>query len=194
MKTLTAFLVALTALSVQAATLKWDSGGTKVAFGGTTITSNTSVNLVLLGDAGDVSDMYTIDYTAPGSITTPDFVANTTPMTTGRNIGAFTSTYASGSDVVNGKRYGVYITYNDGTDTWYNFATDIYQVSGVTLGNEAITASFAFDFGTQTTITADGQTPSGWTRINIPVTPVPEPATGALALAGIALLFRRRKA
>ena len=36
---------------------------------------------------------------------------------------------------------------------------------------------------------------SAWTKQNDPVTPdVPEPATGALALAGVALLFKRRRA
>ena len=49
--------------------------------------------------------------------------------------------------------------------------------------------SFSYGNGTDPTLTAGG----GWVKAKA-VEPIPEPATGALALAGIALLFRRRKA
>ncbi len=83
----------------------------------------------------------------------------------------------------------MFLVYNDGTDTWYNFSSTVATITTDATG--AFEAkSFAFDYSTKTTIESDGQTPSGWTKINI----VPEPSTAILALAGLALLIKRRRA
>ena len=85
----------------------------------------------------------------------------------------------------------MYFVYDDGTDKWFNFATaTVAMTTDVTGAFEAKT--FGFDFSTKTTIDAVGQTPSGWTKINIAA--IPEPSTAVLALAGLALLLKRRKA
>ena len=61
-----------------------------------------------------------------------------------------------------------------------------YDASDPTSAQEAKT-----NFGTLTSASWT----SAWTTSTEPVTPdVPEPATGALALAGVALLFKRRRA
>jgi len=191
-KTIAIIVSTLMAFGSHAASFSWGTGSTKVAFDGSTLTSGATVYLVQLSDSG-LNDLYTISYDAPGSITPAASVQNTAPMTTGRNVGAVSATYRD-NNLANGMKYGAYITYNDGTDTWYNFSSSLYEVSGLVNGTEILSTTFAFDFGTKTEITADGMTPSGWTKINIASPSVPEPATGALALAGVALLFRRRKA
>jgi len=77
--------------------------------------------------------------------------------------------------------------------TYYNYSANIYTVSGIdpdvgdasTLGD----ATFTFDMNTKTTLSG-GQSATaggGWTV-------VPEPSTAMLALAGLALLIKRRRA
>ena len=193
MKKAITLLAALLVTSAQAASFQWKLTG--AAFDGTTLAGNATAYLVFLGDSSDMSSMYSIDYTAPGTITPATSVSEKTTGT-GRTAGAVTMTYndasssgGDGSQVAIGNYFGAYLVYNDGTDTWYNFATAAQSITADATGAfEAKT--FSFDYSTKTTITADGQTPSGWTKINV----VPEPSTAMLALAGLALLIRRRKA
>ena len=136
--------------------------------------------------------MYSVDYTPPGTITPKSEVMTSAPMATGRNIGAISDTYA-GDKVANGNSFGAYITYSDGANTWYNFSSSIYTVSGITIGNEILSTSFDFNFTSKTEITKDGQAVNpgtGWVKMNV----VPEPSTAMLTLAGLALLIKRRRA
>ncbi len=193
MKNAITLLAVLLMTSAQAASFQWKITG--VAFDGTTLAGNATAYLVFLGDSSDVSSLYSIDYTAPGTITPATSVSDKTTGT-GRTAGAVTMTYndaanggVDGSKVAIGNYFGAYLVYNDGTDTWYNFTTSAQSITADATGAfEAKT--FSFDYSTQTTITADGQTPSGWTKINV----VPEPSTAMLALAGLALLIKRRRA
>ncbi len=199
-KSLMTLMAILMAATTYAVSFDWGTGTTKVSFDGTALTtaSNAATGyLVLLGSAG-LSGLYTIDYTAPGAINPADSVSSKATTSTGlaSGKGRIAGNYSSSSIAAN-QVYGMYITYNDGTDTWYNFSSDTYTVSSALADDPTTTLNpgvFSFNFNTKTEITADGMTPSGWTKINIPTTPsVPEPATGALALAGVALLFRRAR-
>ena len=84
--------------------------------------------------------------------------------------------------------FGLYLTYTD-TDnvTWYNVSSSTYTIpagsSDITTG---LSTTFAFDWKKNdegTRLTSGG----GWTQ-------VPEPSTAMLALAGLALLLKRRRA
>ena len=194
MKQFITFIVAAFAATTQAASFQWRATG--VSFGGKAL-ENTTGYLVYLDSSTSVSDLFTIDYTAPGSITIASTV-DEAKTGSGRNAGTLLKTYndststgGDGSQVAIGKNFGMILLYNDGTDTWYNFTTAAQSITADATGAFE-RKTFAFDYSTQTTITSDGQTPSGWTKINIAA--VPEPSTAALALAGLALLLKRRKA
>ena len=200
MKKLAVLIVALAAFASQAASFNWGTGTVKVSFDGTALTTAASAAtgyLVLL-TTGSVSDLYTVDYTTPGSITGASYVSDkeTTSSGLANAKGRIAGSYSS-SSIANGQVYGMYITFTDSAGKqWFNFSSDTYTISGVTLGNEALTAAaFGFDFASKTEITSSAQSISaggGWHSINIP--PVPEPSTAMLALAGLALLIKRRKA
>ena len=79
--------------------------------------------------------------------------------------------------------------YSNEGKTYFNLSSSTYTMSG--LSDELSTptaASFAFNYGgpTESTKVSSG---SGWVQAA-----VPEPSTAALALAGLALLLKRRKA
>ena len=194
MKKLIAFSIAVFAISASAASFQWRVTG--ATFNGTAL-ENVAGYLVYLGTSTSVSDLYTINFTPPGEITPAAYV-DSGATGTGRNAGTLLKTYndatstgGDGSQVAIGKYFGAVLVYNDGTDTWYNFTTAAQSITADATGAFE-RKTFAFDFTTKTTIDADGQTPSGWTKINIAA--VPEPSTAALALAGLALLLKRRKA
>lgn len=182
------------AISSQAASFNWGSGTSAVAFDGTTLAGNATAYLVFLGNgSGSVADLWS---TTSEAIVGADAVKSDVTSTAKRTAGRVSSSYGDAStNIQNGDRFGVYLTYNDGTDTWYNFSQTIYTVSGISLGNEALeTATFAFDFATKSDIDPAVASPSaggGWYRA---VPAVPEPSTAALAIAGLALLIKRRKA
>ena len=189
-------ILALLGVSVaaHAASFNWKSA--VVQFDGNTLLSGVTAYLVYLGTDTSVSSLYTISYEEPGAITPASHVQTSTPKTGLVGKGTISSTYddadsvgGDGSQVKTGSNFGMYFIYNDGTDKWYNFTTaTVAMTTDATGAFEAKT--FGFDFSTKTTIESAGQTPSGWTKINI----VPEPSTAMLALAGLALLIKRRRA
>ena len=176
--------------SASAASLVWSVNA--IAFNGATLKSDTSLTayLVYLGNGGSLADSYDTA-TIASSLTT----VSTASGTTSRGIA--TSTYnmtVDGDDwtVLNGDVYGVLLSYADSASgkTYYNLASTTYTVSGIadersSLSNYTLTAA------SQNYTTADDSSTiragGGWTA-------VPEPSTAALALAGLALLLKRRKA
>lgn len=199
MKKSLALLLAIAASTSFGASFNWGTGTAKSSFGD--LVFNTSGNvgtmyLVHLSDTKTVSDLFTA---TADSLTPAESVKSKEPTTSGSNAnrGKVADKFDSAL-VANGNVFGAYFVYNDGETDWYNFSSTTYTVSGLNLGTETLAdAVFAFDFASKTpdvpgtSVTAGG----GWYSIKAGTTPViPEPATGALALAGIALLFKRRKA
>ena len=182
-------VVALVAFSASAATFKWGTGSEKVYFNGTAITTTNGAIGYLVLLTGSSLDASVVE----GIMQTPSAIANKANTSTGLASakGKITDTYTSDS-IANGQNYGMFITYSDGTDTWYNFSSTVYTVSGLADATSSLgDAVFAFDFATQTTVT-DGDAVTaggGWYK----AVAVPEPASAMLALAGVAMLIRRRK-
>ena len=180
-------VVALVAVSASAASFDWGTGSTKVSFDGAAITTTNGAMgyLVLLTGTS-------LDVSISEGIVTPSAVSTKANTSTGMAAvkGRITGTYEG--DLANGQNYGMFITYSDGTDTWYNFSSTVYTVSGLADATSPLDAAvFAFDFASQSEVT-DGDTitaGSGWVKY----TAVPEPASAMLALAGVAMLIRRRK-
>ena len=189
-KFITMMVVALVAVSASAASFSWGTGTTKVSFGGTNITAaNGAVGyLVLLTDTSLGASVVDNAIKAPNSVASEVNISSGFPM----NLGLISGSYTS-SDIANGQNYGMYITYSDGTDTWYNFSSTVYTVEGLDeLGTTPLSAAnFAFDFTTQNEV-SNGDAiiaGKGWYK----AVAVPEPASAMLALAGVAMLIRRRK-
>jgi hypothetical protein len=197
MKKTLALLLAIAAATSFGASFDWGTGSVKASFGDTVF--NTAGNLgtmylVQLTDTKTVSDLFTA---TASSLTPAASVSSALPATSGSNAnkGKVKGTFDDAA-VANGNVFGAYFVYNDGEKDWYNFSSTTFTVSGVSIGNEILDpAVFAFNFTTKTSDAAgtDVTAGGGWYSLKTGGT-VPEPATGALALAGVALLFKRRKA
>ena len=192
MKSILASLVIMaTIVSANALTFAWGMGTTRAQFptGTYVIDGSVTAYLVYLGDSAAAT--YTIDGYGLSNPTVDTGVSTSTGLTSskGRITESFQQVYGSavGSGTfVDGATFGLLLTHVDAGVTWYNLAADKYTVTGAaddtsTLANAVFTFSFA-NSGQGTPLTAGG----GWVA-------VPEPATAALALAGLAMLIRRRK-
>ena len=188
-KFITMMVVAMFAVSASAAAFQWGTGTTKVSFDGTAITTTNGAMGYLVLLTGTSLEASVIE----DAISAPSYVSSKANTSTGVAAvkGRITASYDS-ADVANGQNYGMFITYNDGTDTWYNFSSTVYTVSGLADATSSLDAAvFAFDFTTQNEVSnGDAITAGkGWYK----AVAVPEPASAMLALAGVAMLIRRRK-
>lgn len=189
MKKITAIMiVAAMAFSANAVTLSWGTSAVRVQFPtGTTVGDGSALGyLVYLGNTG--SETYTIsDYmvTDPESNTKASTIGG---LGNGRIAGNFVTAANAAlpgtSDLmVNGAVFGMYIV----KDGWINISSSTYTVAGLVDDSSSIAgAVFAFSWE-QNAPGVAATSGGGW------ATPVPEPATAALALAGLAMLIRRRK-
>ena len=188
-KFITMMVVALVAVSASAASFDWGAGSAKASFGGTVIkTTNGAMGYLVLLTGTSLEASVIED-----AISAPSYVDSKANTSTGLASakGKIKGTYES-SDIANGQNYGMFITYSDGTDTWYNFSSTVYTVSGLVDATSLLDAAvFAFDFTTQNEVSnGDAITAGkGWYK----AVAVPEPASAMLALAGVAMLIRRRK-
>ena len=184
------------ASTASAVTLTWAATGIK--FDGNTIKNSTDVTgyLIYLGtstfsDSYSVSKDSTVD-TIISSIGTKVDTKNKTSAV-GKINGEWTFNYSDGYS--NGDTFAILLTYATGGKTYYNLASDIVTLAG---GNDVdvasqtpatdpsnVTGSFSFATAGEKDSIAKG---GGWTVA------VPEPSTAALALAGLALLIKRRRA
>jgi uncharacterized protein (TIGR03382 family) len=178
--TLIGFMM-LAAVASQAVSISWKiQSDAALAFNGSSVKAGATVYLVYLGSSELTSKTF-------NDIITATAVADTATAATGKLNKSVSTTDAAGAG-----NYAVFATYSADNATWYNVsatqkALTQGQINGLLNdGTQIDTAVFSFSNTTNTKGTP-GQIGGGWYA-------VPEPATGALALAGVALLFRRRKA
>ncbi len=190
-KLLTLAAIALVAGSASAVTMQWSASG--VSFGGSKVGKTTDVVGYLVAASSLSADGYDIASFKVSDIGKQVDVYDGGTTATSLLRGAWTIT----GDYNNGSTFAVLLQYTKGDDVYWNLAKDLVEMSGMALDpptNAAnVTATFNYATAEGTTLTANG----GWVKAKAadPIIPdTPEPATGALALAGIALLFRRRKA
>ena len=187
MKKFLTFAVAAMAVASQAASVSWQlspttdsgyaSGQTVLLFvgaAGETFTHGTDTDLTL-------SD-YVAALLADGTdaATTAAFDTATTSVGRGGTISTAPKSkdisYAAGSDIV-----GMMVVLDgNGKYSGFSFATQVAGAGDTTFNSASADSSTSW---------ADLPTGGGGEQ-----PAVPEPATGALALAGVALLFKRRRA
>ena len=198
MKKTIAFALVVAAISAQAVTFTWNSNNIKVSFdGATTIAAAGGITATLLYLGTDssasiekfeVSNGIEADSkktTSSGAATAKGKYSSefTKVLGTTFGTGANTKTFSAGD------YFTVLLSYKDEANnvTWVNLATSAWQLpTDATDITTDLTASFSHSFEMKskgTALTAGG----GWVQ-------VPEPSTAMLALAGLALLLKRRKA
>ena len=185
-KILTFAVLAVFAITSSAATVKWGTSGA-IYFGETKVKSNVTGYLYSLGT--DASwDLVTLDFDSILGGTDSNIAGTKKSSSTQSKVAgetAFDVGDQFGSHEVTDKisNFGVLYIYTSGEDLYYNLGSiytydttsDSYNsdLQTFTWTNDAIASNQ--DFAKQ-----------GWTA-------VPEPASAMLALAGVAMLIRRRK-
>lgn len=186
-KTLTFLAVAMIAMSAHGATIEWTLSN--IAFGGSKLTSAGTelvASLFYLGSGGTLADNYTEAEIQALNVVSTASGTNTKSA----NTGAFDLVEGTHA---NGDVFGMLLTYADSASgkTYYNIAATTYTLSGFADASSSVDsyklAATAMNYTTADASTTKVSPGGGWTA-------VPEPSTAALALAGLALLLKRRKA
>ena len=194
--------IAALALTVGAASALSFSWGTstaitfdKTVLNNAALAANATVDLIYLGPdkawSFDESGLVTDEAVSTGSVTTGG-----APTAKGKANGKINqlmgTSFADGSKFGNGNVFGVLITYTDANgDVWYNLSSNTFTLTGAADDSTDIAkANFNFAW-TNDESGAEAPTAGGgwWTA-----PAVPEPVSAGLALAGIALLLKRRRA
>lgn len=191
MKTNIIIFFVVAAMSAQAASFSWGTT-TKTQFNGSAV-GGISASLIYLGAVDSIQGVtYTVtsDLTESGviSLIGTDTGSDATSSTSAMTKGKLSGTYTFDSGVADGDYFAILLTYTSDDKTYYNLsnasAASYDSVVGAWNGFST-TAQWNTSASTEGALSAGG----GW----VAAAAVPEPATGALALAGIALLFKRRK-
>ena len=197
-KTALTLLVALATGMASAASFSWTSS--KLSFGDTVL-KNTAMTAYLIYVGNDVAQSASIAVTKEStaasiasSFGTSAKVAQSYDVTASRTgiLSADFSFSASGGDYVSKDAFALLLSYTSDGKTYFNLSSvdSAYALSVPAEDPDIATyrdASFSFGntvVGESNSLSSGG----GWTVA------VPEPSTAALALAGLALLLKRRKA
>ena len=189
MKKVTIFVLAIALVAIsQAASITWNATTTTTKFNGTSVGKNAVGYIVYLGSNTIGSSGYAFS----------DIIQMSAVKENATSLGKWNKLGVTVDDTATGN-YAMFMSFvSDGT-TYYNLSSTAYNLTAASIeafqaeGTAIPEASFSFTDVVNDPKTSDiskGSAGGGW----FAAAPVPEPATGALALAGIALLLKRRKA
>ena len=182
-KLLTLALVGIAGMA-SAVTMQW--GGSKIAFDGNTLKSDTKVTGYLIA-----LDSFSESYTLTDSFSASDIGVQVDMKEKTSAVGKLTGVWSIDTTKYdNGSTFAVLLKYTGASDgkTYYNLSSDLVEMSGMATDPPANAANTESSFSYSTSSSSGKLTKGGgWTA-------VPEPSTAALALAGLALLLKRRKA
>lgn len=188
-KFLTIVAVALVAMSVQAAQINWG------------LTGQVKYNNTLVGNGGATFTLVCLDgitdwatYANDVALGATDGVVTTKTTNAGSmsipTSGYWAFNWADATDIANktvakGTDFAFVVSYSSGADTFF-WASDAFTVTDS--GSNWNATSTTYTMST-TVANAMGANGTNWTK----AVTVPEPASAMLALAGVAMLIRRRK-
>ena len=187
-KSFVGFIVVATIASMaNAASVDWTTGA--LSFGETSLKKSTDVAgyLVYLS-SGSLASTYTIDdsFSAASVGTASD--------TDGANKGALLTGSLSVTTLGygNGDVFAFVASYKADGKTYWNISETLNTLSGVDPNDPTVSPADFTAYSMSSTVageTGKATAGGGWTAAA-----VPEPSTAVLALAGLALLLKRRKA
>ena len=192
-KTLLVAVIACLAAS-NAAALSFAWSAKTIAFDGTTLKNSEAVTgyLIYLGNNGSLGSTFDISSATTGADVANVIGSKVDEKNKTSAVGKLANSYNFNYGEAPGKNGDVFamlLTYTNEGTTYFNLSTTTTKLSGLvddTSGIDAVDFTEGFKFTTaepSSSLKAGG----GWTA-------VPEPSTAALALAGLALLLKRRKA
>ncbi len=183
--------VAAMAISAQAVTIKWGSGGQinvvedpAALLVNSSLAGISAIGLFYLGNTGGTL-LTASELTAADAIATSSTVGTKSTTSSTFTVQSFTAYGITAGDIVAGDVFAVFFVYND--DSVSQFFT---SAALTTAFNSTYTFTGA-ETDSTVGIAAYGNV-TGAAPVYVPA-PVPEPATAALAIAGLAMLIRRRK-
>ena len=184
---LVALLATLCTVS-QAASVDWKSAA--LDFGGTALKNNTGVKgWVVYLASGSFADSYKIDDSFSAESVGVVVASDTDGTNKGSSVAGTAADWTNKTYNTNGDTFGLVLSYNDGEKTYWNISSSVNAFSGLVAEDPTVPASdwTAFSASGSKNTSSSLSTSSGWTA-------VPEPSTAMLALAGLALLIKRRRA
>jgi len=180
-------------MTMTASALSFNWAATGTSFDGSVLKKSSDITgyLVFLGTGGSYDASYALSESTTAS-SLASSIGTLVQTSTGAtsNAGKLQTTFTFDFGAYNnGDVFGMLLEYKGASDgkTYYNLSSDTYTLAGISdegsvLDNAVMSFSYS-TAGEKSSITKGG----GWTA-------VPEPSTAALALAGLALLLKRRKA
>ena len=181
MKKFLILTAALLMVSANAATIQWAwKSSAAVKFDTTSLGSNGTAYLVYLGSDAEATDYSFAQLVEKASATT---------ITTSTSLGKINAKPKMESSTAAGN-YATVMSFVSGEKTYWNVSSTTYTITeeGITdlveNGTALPDSSFAFS---NSVSSGSGTVGGGWAQ-------VPEPSTAMLAIAGLALLLKRRKA
>jgi len=192
-KTLTFIAIAAFVVCSNATTIIWGTGtgAARATFDGAYVGGTAVMGYLVLLDS-DLTSAERANWF--DNFVAADIVDSASAGTTGVAKGRIDETYITDWSNLGstGAWFGMYMTYTDADGTiWTNVATamNISSIDNADAINNYFTFNYATpkdgdDYKTGTSLSVGG----GWSGVA-----VPEPATAGLAIAGLALLFKRRR-
>ena len=190
-KTLLSIAIAgLMTTIANAASLTWSAKS--IAFDGSTLKNDSTITgyLIFLS-SGSYETSYKLDDSSTASSVASAIGTSVSEKTKTSAVGKLSADFSfsfDNGDYDNGDVFGLLLVYTGASDgkTYYNLSSSTFELSGMADDRATLSTDYSFSFSTNEnkgSLSSGG----GWTA-------VPEPSTAMLALAGLALLIKRRRA